>query len=222
MPKKRTKAPVKPVSSPFDLIQESISALENDTNPEVLYVLKSANNDIISLQQNLNDKVKQLQEEKLEIQKLLDTEINEKLEIKQHVDLLQAEKENFVKEIEAAKAKLTSAISDLSSQINLKEKEILNLKCMNEKKNLIVNEAKNEIENVNKQLQLVKKDYQTVKLEYEHASNELLAIKQASAKKIQELQNDMNEKIQNLNAMANEIAQYKLLIKKYKPKCILL
>jgi hypothetical protein len=68
----------------------------------------------------------------------------------------------------------------------------------------------------------VKKDYQTVKLEYEHASNELLAIKQASAKKIQELQNDMNEKIQNLNAMANEIAQYKLLIKKYKPKCILL
>jgi chromosome segregation ATPase len=206
MPRKRTKKII--AGETGDTISEVITILE-ETNPQLAEILRNAYSEKIILHQELESKLSTSLEQIQNLQNLA----------KQDLDQLRTQNEQILETLKSENGLLLDKIksqaiqlNDVSGILSLKDREINQLQSLLAKKNAIVTEAKNEVDNITKQFNNAKKDLAMIKLEYDKLNEIVKITKDESEKKIRELSDELQR----------QVFQYEIILKKTKSKCLVL
>lgn len=212
MPKKKTKPILVPTSTnPVDIIFETLTFIE-DANPELISTIRVAFQEVIAEKDQIKDQIQTL--------------YNEKQEVIQQLEQVESEYKDYIEKLENQIKIQIKSYLDLSGsimkEIQLHEKEIQSLQKVVEKKTALLVEGKTEIENLNKQLIHFKRDYTHIKTEYDKTINDLNLVKQSYQEQVIVLQNELTQKVNKINDMVSQAAEYQAMLKKYKSKCVVL
>jgi len=221
-----------------DAIQDIQSKYDNLSD-----TLKSVDKQKIDLESQLQKSIQEIEllKEKFNLEKLKEEAIQQTLEFKEktigqikeeskkviedfsnEIKILKSQKETFEKQITNYVLQIKDLSGSFINQLNIKEKEIVSLNNLLDKKNVLIQQVKNELESVQGLFQQSKKEYLNLKTQYHDVLEDANHIKQISEQKVVEITRELNEKAQLVKDLNSQLSNLQVLIKKYKSKCEIL
>lgn len=221
-----------------DAIQEIQSKYDNFSD-----TLKSVDKQKIDLESQLQKSIQEIElwKEKFNLEKLKEEAIQQTLEMKEktigqikeeskkvvedfsdEMKILKSQKETLEKQITNYVFQIRDLSGSFINQLNIKEKEIVSLNNLVDKKNALIQQVKNELDSLQGLFQQSKKEYLNLKTQYDDVLEDANQIKQISEEKVNEITKELQEKAQLVKELNAQLSNLQVLIKKYKSKCEIL
>ena len=216
MPKKKTKQPLAPNSSEQSGIQlsDTLSQVTEtnriDIGSENISRLNHSDDFQITIQ-NLKTEITNIQQEKDKLQEQIQSFLKQKLQTEQ-----------LISNVNEEKHKLELLVQQNINKLQLKDKEVIQLQALIDKKNVIIEESRSKIDALNKQVDNWKDEYIEAKEALNQKITELVELKHISENKIKHIELELNEKLKTINELIIQSSEYKRKLERIKSKCSML
>jgi chromosome segregation ATPase len=211
MPKKKTKQPLAPNSSEQSGIQLSDTLSQVTETNRIDIGSENHSDDFQITIQNLKTEITNIQQEKDKLQEQIQSFLKQKLQTEQ-----------LISNVNEEKHKLELLVQQNINKLQLKDKEVIQLQALIDKKNVIIEESRSKIDALNKQVDNWKDEYIEAKEALNQKITELVELKHISENKIKHIELELNEKLKTINELIIQSSEYKRKLERIKSKCSML